>query len=449
MFETRYRKRIEADLARWTGEGLISSETAGLLRADVAGRAPAGLRVPMLLGAIGVIFLALSIAAFVAANWDGIPRVAKLIGIFAAIAGAHGLAAVLAGRGRKWAADMATMFATLVFISGIALVGQIYHLPADWEGGALLVSLGALAAAWLTRSRGALVIAAIAALAAIPWWEDPATELMSIFWTSAALFVACLLHVLRFSSFAGRVAVLVQGVAVYGWVAAWWIPAIHDEGPYLLAIAAVAAALAVWGTLLRGGRVLGRSHPMLAGLPLFAGLVQNSGIMLLSISSILTISAVLFDGRSDPLALDAAVIFDLLPVLVMLAAALIGCGLMLAGGADKKARRAVCIVALLNLAGPLLFLVLPYATVLHAAIACAALIAVSALGVYLSVGAWTVAGNLWLAILLLLLLHETIGSLLGQSAFFLVAGLVMVAVAFVSARMMMRRRAATTAEERT
>lgn len=447
MFETRYRKRIEADLARWTGEGLISAETAGLLRADIAGRAPAGLRVPMLLGAIGVIFLALSIAAFVAANWDGIPRVAKLTGIFAAIAGAHAIAGGLASRGRKWAADIATMFATLVFISGIALVGQIYHLPADWEGGALLVSLGALGAAWLTGSRGALVIAAIAALAAIPWWEDPAAELMSIFWISAALFVACLLHVLRFSSFAGRVAVLVQGVAVYGWVAAWWIPSLHDEGPYLLAIAAVAATLAVWGTLLRGGRGPGRQHPMLAGLPLFAGLVQNSGIMLLSISSILTISAVLFDGRSDPLALDAAVIFDLLPVLLMLAAALVGCGLMLASGVDKKARRAVCIVALLNLAGPLLFLVLPTATVLHAAIACAALISVSALGVYLSVGAWTVAGNLWLAILLLLLLQETIGSLMGQSAFFLVAGLVMVAVAFVSARMMMRRRAASKLEE--
>ena len=55
----------------------------------------------------------------------------------------------------------------------MALVGQMYHLPADWPAGALLVALGGLIAAVLMRSNGALAIALIAICA---WsggrWEE-------------------------------------------------------------------------------------------------------------------------------------------------------------------------------------------------------------------------------------------------------------------------------------
>jgi uncharacterized membrane protein len=49
--------------------------------------------------------------------------------------------------------------AALIFGAGVALVGQMYHLPADWPAGSLLVGCGALAVAALLRSDGALLTA--------------------------------------------------------------------------------------------------------------------------------------------------------------------------------------------------------------------------------------------------------------------------------------------------
>ena len=65
-------------------------------------------------------------------------------------------------RGHPAAADAAITFATLCFGAGIALVGQMYHLPSDWPAGAMLVAIGGLIAAALTGKSGPLVIAFVA-----------------------------------------------------------------------------------------------------------------------------------------------------------------------------------------------------------------------------------------------------------------------------------------------
>ncbi len=160
MLTGSYRKRLEADLTRWVGEGLVTAESAGAIRRSLA--TEGGFRLPALLGLFGGLLIAASVSAFVAANWEAMPRLVKLAMILAGVVGALGMAARLERRGSATGADAAATCAVLIFGAGIALVGQMYHLPADWPAGALMVALGGLAVAALMGSNGALVVTFVA-----------------------------------------------------------------------------------------------------------------------------------------------------------------------------------------------------------------------------------------------------------------------------------------------
>ena len=72
-----------------------------------------------------------------------------LFGILALIAVCFPIALQLGRRAIPWGADAAVTFATLCFGAGVALVGQMYHLPGDWPAGAMLVAIGAVVAVFL------------------------------------------------------------------------------------------------------------------------------------------------------------------------------------------------------------------------------------------------------------------------------------------------------------
>ena len=161
MFERGYRQQLEADLVKWVAAGVISDDAAQSIRkARFSDEATS--RLPGIFAMLGALMLAASVSAFVAANWQEIPRLVRLAGILAIIAGCFFPALLLQRRGHPAAADAAVTFATLCFGAGIALVGQMYHLPSDWPAGAMLVAIGGLVAAALTGKSGPLVIAFVA-----------------------------------------------------------------------------------------------------------------------------------------------------------------------------------------------------------------------------------------------------------------------------------------------
>ena len=161
MFERGYRRHLEADLVTWVAAGVISDDVAKSIRKARFSEAAAS-RLPGIFAMLGALMLAASVSAFVAANWQEIPRLVRLAGIFIMIAGSFLPALLLERRGHPYAADAAVTFATLCFGAGIALVGQMYHLPGDWPAGAMLVAIGGLVAAALTGKNGPLVIAFVA-----------------------------------------------------------------------------------------------------------------------------------------------------------------------------------------------------------------------------------------------------------------------------------------------
>src|SRR5712671_3862602 len=158
MFERAYRQHLEADVARWQAEGVITPATGEAIRNSLPPLG-AGINIPVVVGIVGGLLIAAAFLAFVAANWTEIARVLRFAMLLAGIAVAYGVGAAFALAGRPVLADLAASVGAIIFGAAIALVGQMYHLGDDFAAGMLLWAAGSLAAAALTGSRGALAVA--------------------------------------------------------------------------------------------------------------------------------------------------------------------------------------------------------------------------------------------------------------------------------------------------
>ena len=219
MFERGYRRHLEADLVKWVAAGVISDDAAQSIRkARFSDEATS--RLPGIFAMLGALMLAASVSAFVAANWQEIPRLVRLAGILAIIAGCFFPALLLQKRGHPAAADATITFATLCYGAGIALVGQMYHLPGDWPAGAMLVAIGALVTAAFTGKSGPLVVAFVA-MASWSWGRIDGWQFREVHWAFLLLFVPGLLLALgRDNRLLAHAAILALSV----WLAALLMP---------------------------------------------------------------------------------------------------------------------------------------------------------------------------------------------------------------------------------
>jgi uncharacterized membrane protein len=105
MFERAYRQRLEADVARWQAEGIITPAAGAAIR-DTLPPPGAGLNIAAVVAITGGLLIAAAFLAFVASNWTAIPRVPRLAMLLTGIAVAHGAGAALARTGRPVLADL-------------------------------------------------------------------------------------------------------------------------------------------------------------------------------------------------------------------------------------------------------------------------------------------------------------------------------------------------------
>lgn len=158
MFEQQYRQRLDQDLTRWEAGGVVAPGTHAAIRTAL-GPAPRGVDLTTAVAIVGGLLIAAAFLAFVAANWEVIARPARFGILLAGIVGAFGLGAIFARKGWTVLADLSAAVGSIIFGAAIALTGQMYHLGDDFSGGMMLWALGALIAAALTGSRGALAVA--------------------------------------------------------------------------------------------------------------------------------------------------------------------------------------------------------------------------------------------------------------------------------------------------
>jgi uncharacterized membrane protein len=256
MFDRAYRQRLEADLAQWEADGVITPATLAAVRVALPPLAP-GINIAVVIAIVGGLLIAAAFLAFVAAHWMDIARLLRLAILLAGIAVAHGLGAWFAHADRPVLADLSASVGAIIFGAGVALVGQMYHLGGDFAGGMLLWAIGALAAAALTGSRGALAVALVAATI---WSSMRVLEIPDVphlafvaFWLIAAALA------LVWNS---RVAAHLVALAALPW---WTATAIRPgfessfvlaDGAALLFGAGIALAATAWQRASSAGTVL-------------------------------------------------------------------------------------------------------------------------------------------------------------------------------------------------
>ena len=413
MFERGYRQQLEADLVKWVASGVISGDAAQAIRkARFSDEAKS--RLPGIFAMLGALMLAASVSAFVAANWQEIPRLVRLVGILTLIAGCFFPALLLQRRGHPAIADAAVTFATLCFGAGIALVGQMYHLPGDWPAGAMLVAIGGLIAAALTGKDGPLVIA-FAAMASWSWGRFDGSFWREIHWSFLLLFVPGLLLALgRESRLLAHAAVLALSV----WLAALLMP----EGGARSFFNLVDGGLAVSAAYVAIGLLaLDRGWPAVIKALLPWGAVIFGILLCAEIGLVLEKS--LF-GQHDV----TAVIFP------AYGAALAALAALAVLARQRDSGRLVIIAACaVGLTIPLMGLGLAEADVVRRTLVSVAVFASAvgliAGGLLLGLRTFVVVGYAVFGVSVLILLWQTIGTLLSQSLFFLVLGVVLLVLA--------------------
>jgi uncharacterized membrane protein len=416
-----YRKRLERDLEGWLAAGLLQPAQAQAIRQSVAAQA-GGVKLPAMLGLMGGLLIASGVIAFIAANWQAIPRLGKLGAILALILAALGVWRLFAARAQTLPAEAAATVAVLIYGAGVALVGQMYHLPADWPSGALYVGIGALLAGALLRSDGALMIAAIAGASwLIGLFEQgsggPAWGYLAFWAVIAALAF-------------GRANRMLQHLVVVA--GGLWLvlapAALFEQAPLASAIA-YALFLGVVLTAL-GALALDRGWSAMLTACMPWGLLAYVLAASLQLLRLLEASFAPTGAALPPVVMAGAAAL----------AALVG---LLALARDK--RSAVLLALALALAGlvPLLFWSgfgtagLAGRVVVGAAILSSGAVMVLA-GASTGLRRVSSAGVGVFGLAILTLLYRTIGTLLDQSLFFLVFGVALIALAFGARKVLAR-----------
>lgn len=165
MMDGSYRKRLAEDLPRWREAGWVTAEGTTAILGSVEGRR-SSFGLAAIMGVLGALLLGAGVVAFVGANWEFMPRIARFGLLVAAMAIAYGAAAMLAARELRVFSEAALLVAGLVFAAAIALVGQTYHLSGEFSDAVLLWEVGVLGAALLTGSAALTALA----LAGAGYW---------------------------------------------------------------------------------------------------------------------------------------------------------------------------------------------------------------------------------------------------------------------------------------
>lgn len=166
---SRFRADLAAELPNWVRRGVVDSDQARKLErmyelkelesesAKLFSRA---------IMAFGALLLGGGVMAFVAANWEELPKLLKAIILFAALLGFHGVGFWLWQKKNHERLGRALIFAgCLVFGANIGLLAQIFNIQGDTYRGLGAWAVGTVAMAWAIRSSSSAILALALSLA--------------------------------------------------------------------------------------------------------------------------------------------------------------------------------------------------------------------------------------------------------------------------------------------
>lgn len=173
-----YRKRVMRDLKDWQAKGWIGEDAAVAIADDIAAR---GSRFSTggVLAMLGAVLIGFSAMSFVAANWQEMPRLARLGLLFSGLWASYGTAGILASRNMGAFANAATLVGVGIFGASIMLIAQMFHIEGHPPDAVLMWAAGAVLAGVALSSTAALG-------AAMPltmlWWGWAQSLHPGVFW---------------------------------------------------------------------------------------------------------------------------------------------------------------------------------------------------------------------------------------------------------------------------
>ncbi len=162
MDDEQYRERLARDVAAWQHEGLVSEAQGRAILARAGADAVRAVRALRLgwfataVSVVGAVTLAAGVVLLFAANWDEMPSWFRVGAVFAGMSTAYGLGYALIYRYNLQRVGSALiLLGALLFEAGLFLLMQIYSMPVEDNPGPLflLAALGTAPLAYLLGSR--------------------------------------------------------------------------------------------------------------------------------------------------------------------------------------------------------------------------------------------------------------------------------------------------------
>jgi uncharacterized membrane protein len=161
----KFYQQLQTELQNWKQNGTITSEQTDAILAQYVVVSPLYGRLIVILVTLGAILAGAGVIIFVSANWQEIPRIAKLVMLLVLVAGAYYAGYWLKYRRNFPRAGGAIIFVgAMIFGAALFLVGQQYHMPVDDPKLLGWWFIGVIPVAYLTRSKAILTLAILAAL---------------------------------------------------------------------------------------------------------------------------------------------------------------------------------------------------------------------------------------------------------------------------------------------
>jgi uncharacterized membrane protein len=403
------RKALESAIDDWSARGLIDDAGASRLIDDL-NSAKRGFTFNTFVILAGIICLGFGAISFIAANWDVIPRLARVGIIFGAMWAAWAGAFWAAWRRHPWVYECLILLACILYGASIMLIAQLYHIQGSAEDAVLMWAVGTLIGAVLTRSGLALALVfmllAIWHTMAIGGYPYDDINTFYLLWLGIASIAAWWVR----SSFSAHLATL----SLVYW--AFTTLAIRELDPTDLAWCAVIAMAVMIAALVsaQGPRILrGFESGLVVYMVLFFGILTLT---------LLAVSDATF--RDDKIAPAWVIALTALPVLLA------------AFAWQRKIETAydAWIAAAMG-AGFIVVFTLFLNPWLQSAFSLAAFIWVPRLGWRLESQPIRVLGMIGFAAAMLIVYAVTVGSLIGTSGFYIGAGVILITGAWVGNRL--------------
>ena len=203
---------LKTRVNKWRESGIISDDQSeAILNYEAAPEEPFRLglrfnRLIVVLATLGAILIGVGIISFVAANWQGIPSIAKLALLIGGQIATYVIAYQLQfvrGYPRIGGAIMFTGAAW--FGSNVFLVAQSYHLPTDNPDLLIWWFLGILPLAYIVRSNASTVMAVVIFVVGLAWkagtWADASENFFPVvgilLLSAATIYAIGTLHLVR------------------------------------------------------------------------------------------------------------------------------------------------------------------------------------------------------------------------------------------------------------